>query len=150
MNAMTKAMKFIALSGAMCLLAIPVDAACDDVLAIGPVRVGMKKEEVVRSLNSPRAVKNSSGFIQKIYSYDRLVVAFDEDMRVAGVESSNPRYCLDGWLCPGGDFRAASRKAKTASATVSTNKITVHGDGCWAVATAKLGLVNAVIIKCEP
>ncbi|WP_148040906.1 hypothetical protein [Montanilutibacter psychrotolerans] len=142
--------QLLASSVAMCLLLFSVSASCSDVLAVGPVRVGMKDEEVVRSLGRPAATEVRSGFIRKTYYYNGLVVSFDEDMKVAGIRSSHSSYCLDGWLCPGCGFREVGERLKTANATISANKITIYGDGCWVVATGTSGSVKEIDLKCQP
>ena len=113
----------------------------------------MSADSVEKILGSPpKTTSNKQGFIAKEFDYDRLVVSFDEDMSVAGIESHSPKYCFKQWLCPGiseamvksrmpgGKFVVAGKKGK----------LTIYDDSCWADITSSHGSIESVAILCQP
>lgn len=76
---------------------------------------------------------------------------FDEDQKVAGLVSTNPKYCLNNWLCPGDRWSLISERIRPEdSVSIDQDKVTIYGDSCWVTAARKQGRVKSIELTCQP
>ncbi|KRG48323.1 hypothetical protein ARC20_02555 [Stenotrophomonas panacihumi] len=139
----------------MTLVGVAPVSAADNILKVGPVQVGDSEAQVRSALGKPLRSSRHEGFITRVLHYPGIDVGFDDaDLgevgTVAAIEATGPRYCFDGWLCPGMSYAEAKTLARSRGGTVEHDGITVYGDSCWIVVSQARGRVSAVEMRCQP
>src|SRR5690349_8905261 len=72
------------------LIAFAIPASARQEMAIAKITPGMTSANVTTALGTPiRTTKLGGGFLKVRFQYDAMTIDFDEDMLVAGIESSN-------------------------------------------------------------
>jgi hypothetical protein len=112
----------------------------------------MSAKEVRAVAGKPLKAIEHDGFIRSEVIYDGMVVKFDEDMLVAGIETTSKKHCLDLSICPGDSLKSAKKKVsgqKNGSASIA-GKLTIYGDGCWTEISSKNESVASIKVRCQP
>jgi len=138
-------MKVVSLASLL-LLSIGVALAAAP-LSVGGISPGMSEAQVVGVLGKPRRVETLEGVIVRSLVYPSLRIELDEDHKVAGVWSTDPRACLGNGVCPGSS--AASAYAKLPELRHGVTAMSA-GEGCWAEVPIRQGRVKAVALVCQP
>lgn len=135
------------------VLGYPSFSAARDanIFAIGEVEIGMTSGQVVALIGKPTTTEDHDGFFRVTYHYALRSVTFDESLKVSAAQSTSPDFCLSPGICPGmkwGEVRGKLAGWEIHELNEETLKI--HGDGCWARATAHAGRVAVVEFSCTP
>lgn len=124
-------------------------------LAIAGIGVGSFEKDVVRKLGKPRSRTTEEGYIMATLHYDRSAYFLDEDDRVVGMRSSNPRSCFERVVCPGMPLSEARKHlSRMLPGPTHDPKGLAFGDprdsGCWVELTPEGKTLASLAIKCQP
>jgi hypothetical protein len=135
------------------LIALSGSANACEKVSIAGVSPGMDAIAVKAIFGVPAKIfSNKENFISTTFEYGQLRVGFDEDMRVASIESRSQKYCFNKWLCPGMTAAAVKSRMSGKKFVVSGDKekLTIYDDSCWAEITSNRVSIESVAILCQP